>query len=99
MEDLFAPVLFMLLIGGVSGYFLGQLVKRARGMVLTITVVVVMLIVLTFAGTFKLDLEAINISLANFAGVLAALGVVALVSSVPFVASFIAGLFIGFRRD
>ena len=99
MEDLFAPVLFMLMVGGVSGYFVGQLVKRARGMALTIGVVVVTIIILVYAGTFNLNLDAINASLANFAGVLATLGIIALVSSVPFVASFIAGLFVGFRRD
>ncbi|MCJ7614845.1 FUN14 domain-containing protein [Candidatus Bathyarchaeota archaeon] len=99
MEDLLAPVLFMLMVGGVSGYFAGQLVKRASGMALTIGVVVVTLIILAYAGTVNVNLDTINASIVNFFGVLATLGIIALVSSVPFVASFIAGLFLGFRRD
>ena len=99
MEDLLAPVLFMLMVGGVSGYFAGQLVKRASGMALTIGVVVVTLIILAYAGTVNVNLDTINASIVNFFGVLATLGIIALVSSVPFVASFVAGLFLGFRRD
>ena len=98
MEDLLAPVLLMVLIGGLTGYFVGQLFKRASGMALTFIIVAVTIIILASAGTLNVDVEWLNSSVANFVGVLSTLGIIALVSSVPFVASFIAGIFIGFRR-
>lgn len=98
MEITLAPMLFMLLIGGVSGYFAGQVVKRASGMALSLIVIVVALIIMASAGTFDLNVEWINTNLASFLSALTAMGVVALVSSVPFVASFIAGIFIGYRK-
>ena len=98
MEELLAPVLLMVLIGGVSGYFAGQLVKRASGMALTFIIVAVTLVILASAGTLNVDIEWLNATVATFVGVLSTLGIMALISSVPFVASFIAGIFIGFRR-
>lgn len=98
MEEMLAPILFMILIGGLSGYFAGKLAKRASGMALTIGILVAALIILSYTGTVKLNIESINASLANFFNVLSTLGIIALISSVPFVASFIAGLFIGYSR-
>lgn len=98
MEEMLAPILFMILIGGLSGYFAGKLAKRASGMALTIGILVAALIILSYTGTVKLNMESINASLANFFNVLSTLGIIALISSVPFVASFIAGLFIGYSR-
>jgi len=98
MEDLLAPILFVLMIGGVSGYFAGQLVKRISGMAITISIVAIALIILAYVGTVNVNLDSINVSITNFVSLLAPLGIIALISSVPFVASFIAGLFIGFRR-
>ena len=98
MEEMLAPILFMILLGGLSGYFAGKLVKRASGMILTIGFVVAALIILTYTGTLYVDMELITTNLANFFNVLSTLGIIALISSVPFVASFIAGIFIGFRR-
>jgi uncharacterized membrane protein (Fun14 family) len=98
MEEMLASLLFMILIGGLSGYFAGKLVKRASGMTLTIGIVVAALIILSYTGTLFVDMELIMANLANFFNVLSTLGIIALISSVPFVASFIAGIFVGFRR-
>ena len=98
MEEMLAPILFVLLIGGVSGYFAGQLVKRASGMALTVGIIVVILIILAYAGTLNVNIDSINASVASFFSVLTTMGIIALVSSVPFVASFIAGIFIGYRK-
>ena len=98
MEEMLAPILFMILIGGLSGYFAGKLVKRASGMVLTIGIIIAALLILTYTGTLCVDMELITTNLANFFNVLSTLGIITLISSVPFVASFITGIFIGFRR-
>ena len=98
MEDMLAPIFFMLVIGGVSGYFAGQIFKRASGMALSIGIISAALIILAYTGTFNVNFDSINSSLTGFLSLLTTLGVVAMVSSVPFVASFIAGIFIGYRR-
>ena len=98
MEDLIAPILLTLVIGGVAGYFAGTLIKRAAGMAMIIIVAVAALIVLAFTGNLNINLDAITANISNVLGVLAPLGVVTLISSIPFVASFVAGLFIGYRR-
>jgi uncharacterized membrane protein (Fun14 family) len=98
MENLIPPLIFMLIIGGVSGYFAGHLVKKVSGMTLTIGLIAFFVIVLAYTGNLDLNFDAITSNISNVLGVLAPLGIVALLSSVPFVASFIAGLFVGFRR-
>jgi uncharacterized membrane protein (Fun14 family) len=98
MEDLIAPIIFMLVVGGVAGYFAGHLVKRLSGAAIYIGILVFMALTLVYTGTFDINIDALTASISEVLGVVAPLGVVALVSSVPFVASFVAGLFIGYRR-
>ena len=98
MEDLIAPIMFMFLIGGVSGYFTGSLVKRISGMALTIGVFAFIVIALAYTGNLDLNFDTITASISNVLGIIAPLGIIALVSSVPFIASFVAGLFLGYRR-
>jgi len=99
MENLIPPMIFLLIIGGVSGYLAGHLVKRVSGMALTIGVFAFIVIALAYTGNLDLNFEAITSNISNVLGIIAPLGIVALLSSVPFVASFIAGLFVGFRRN
>jgi uncharacterized membrane protein (Fun14 family) len=98
MEDLIAPVMFMFVIGGVSGYLTGSLAKRVTSMALTIAVFAFVIIGLAYTGNLALDFDALATSISNVVGIIAPLGLAALVSSVPFVASFVTGLFLGYRR-
>jgi uncharacterized membrane protein (Fun14 family) len=98
MEDLITPIIFMLIIGGVSGYLAGRIFKRVSGMALAIGIFAFVIIVLAYTGSFDLNFDALAANLSNVVGIIAPLGLITLVSSVPFVASFIAGLFFGFRR-
>ena len=98
MEDLIVPVMFMLVIGGVSGYLTGSLAKKVTSMALTIAVFVFVIVGLAYTGNLALDFDALVTSISNAVGIVAPLGIAALVSSVPFVASFVAGLFLGYRR-
>ena len=59
MEDLIAPVLLTLVMGGVAGYFVGTLIKRAAGMTMAIVVFAAILLVLAFAGDLNINIEAI----------------------------------------
>ena len=98
MEDLITPIMFMLAIGGVSGYLAGRIFKRISGMALSIGVFAFVIIVLAYTGNLNLNFDALTANLSNVVGIIAPLGIITLVSSIPFIASFIAGLFFGFRR-
>ncbi|HDQ06180.1 MAG TPA: hypothetical protein ENN36_05610 [Candidatus Bathyarchaeota archaeon] len=98
MENVIPPMIFTFLVGGVAGYIAGKLVKRAAGMALTIGLIAFAIIALAYTGTFDINLDAVTTSISNVIGIIAPLGLTALVSSVPFAASFVAGLFIGYRR-
>ncbi|MFC1486500.1 FUN14 domain-containing protein [Thermoproteota archaeon] len=98
MEDLIAPIMFMLGIGGLTGYFSGKLVRRISGMAMAIGVVAFIVIALVYTGNFNVNIDSITANISNVLSYIAPLGIVALASSVPFVASFVAGLFIGYRR-
>ena len=98
MEDLITPIIFMLIIGGVSGYFAGKIFKRVSGMALAIGVFAFIIIFLAYTGNLDLNFDALAANISSILGIIAPLGIITLVSSVPFVASFIAGLFVGYRR-
>ena len=98
MEDLITPIIFMLIIGGVSGYLAGRIFKRVTGMAMAIGVFALVIIVLAYTGNLDMNFDALAANLSSVVGIIAPLGIITLVSSVPFVASFIAGLFFGFRR-
>ena len=98
MQDLISPILLMLVIGGVAGYFVGQVVRRVSGMAVTLAIFAIILVIFWSTGNFDVNLDAITSSVSNFVGILAPLGVIAAITSVPFAASFVAGLFIGYRR-
>jgi uncharacterized membrane protein (Fun14 family) len=98
MENMIPPIIFTLLVGGIAGYFAGNIFKRISDKAITIGIFAFILIVLAYSGTMNLNLDAITTNISNIAGIIAPLGLTALLSSVPFVASFVAGLFIGYRR-
>jgi len=98
MEDMITPFIFMLVIGGVSGYVTGNLFKRASGIALTIGIFAFVVIALAYTGSVDLNFDSIVSNISNVLGIIAPLGLVALISSVPFVASFVTGIFLGYRR-
>jgi len=98
MEDLITPIIFMLIIGSVTGYVAGRIFKRVTGMAMAIGVFALVIIVLAYTGNLDLNFDALAANLSSVVGIIAPLGIITLVSSIPFVASFIAGLFFGFRR-
>jgi uncharacterized membrane protein (Fun14 family) len=88
----------MLVIGGVAGFFVGKIVRRVSGMAVTLAIFAIILVIFWSTGNFDVNVDAITASVSSFVGVLAPLGVIAAITSVPFAASFVAGLFIGYRR-
>jgi len=98
MQELISPILLMLVIGGVAGFFVGKIVRRVSGMAVTIAIFAIILVIFWSTGNFDVNVDAITSSVSSFVGLLAPLGVIAAITSVPFAASFVAGLFIGYRR-
>lgn len=98
MEDFVTPIIFMLFIGGASGYLAGRIFKRVSGMALAIGVFAFVIMALAYTGNLDLNFEAIAANISNIVNFVAPLGLITLVSSVPFVGSFVAGLFVGYRR-
>ena len=98
MEDLITPVIFMFIIGGVSGYVVGRIFKRVSGMAAAIGIFAFIIISLAYTGNLEVNFDSLAANLSNVMGIIAPLGIITLVSSAPFVASFIAVLFVGYRR-
>lgn len=99
MSELLTPVLYMLVIGGIGGYFMGHLFKRVSGMAVTIGVFVFLLLFLAYTNAISLNLDELLANLTKFTDILGPLGFTALASSTPFVGSFVVGLVLGWRRS
>ncbi len=98
MDELLTPILYVLVIGGVAGYFMGYLVKRISGMALTIGVFAFLLLYMAYTNAIDLNLDELVATITRFTDILGPLGFTALASSTPFVGSFVVGLVLGLRR-
>ena len=98
MDELLTPTVYVLVIGGVAGYFLGYLVKRISGMALTIGVFGFLLLFMAYTKTIDLNFDELVATVTKFAAILGPLGFATLVSSAPFAGSFVVGLVLGLRR-
>ncbi|NIU38967.1 hypothetical protein GWN65_03055 [Candidatus Bathyarchaeota archaeon] len=98
MDELLTPIVYLLVIGGVAGYFMGYLVKRISGMALTIGVFGFLLLFMAYTKTIDLNLDELVATVTKFADILGPLGFATLASSAPFVGSFVVGLVLGLRR-
>ena len=98
MDELLTPIVYVLVIGGVAGYFMGYLVKRISGMALTIGVFAFLLLYMAYTKAIDLNLDELVATITRFTDILGPLGFTALASSTPFVGSFVVGLVLGLRR-
>ena len=98
MDELLTPIVYVLVIGGVAGYFIGYLIKRISSMALTIGVFAFLLLYMGYMNAINLNLDELVGTITKFADVLGPLGFTALASSAPFVGSFVVGLVLGLRR-
>jgi uncharacterized membrane protein (Fun14 family) len=98
MDGWMLPVIFLLIIGGLAGYFAGHLVKKVSTMALTIGVFILVVITMAYIGNVDLNLDAMVATVSSVVEAVTPLGILSLLTSIPFVASFIAGLFMGYNR-
>ena len=98
MDELLTPIMYVLAIGGVAGYFIGYLIKKLLHLALTIGVFAFLLMYMIYTNAIDLNLDELVATVTKFADVLGPLGFATLVSSTPFVGSFVVGLVLGLRR-
>ncbi len=98
MYELLTPLVYVLAIGGVAGYFVGFLVKKLLHLALTIGIFAFLLMYMIYTNAIDLNLNELVANITSFADVLGPLGFATLVSSAPFIGSFVVGLVLGLRR-
>jgi uncharacterized membrane protein (Fun14 family) len=98
MDELLTPIMYVLAIGGVAGYFIGYLIKKLLHLALTIGVFAFLLMYMVYTNAIDLNLDELVATVTKFADVLGPLGFATLASSTPFVGSFVVGLVLGLRR-
>jgi len=98
MDELLTPIVYVLVIGGFAGYFIGYFIKRLSHLALTIGVFAFLLLYLVYTRAIDLNLGELVSNVTKFADILGPLGFTALASSAPFVGSFVVGLVLGLRR-
>ena len=98
MSDVLTPTAYVLIIGGVGGFFIGYIAKKLLRLAITIGVVVFSLIYMAYRNTININFDELATTLWRFGETLEPLGLAALASSAPFVGSFIVGLLFGLRK-
>lgn len=98
MDGLLSPVIYVLIIGGIAGFFIGYLFKKATHFAAIVGVFAFLLIYMAYTNAISLDLDELGATIRKFADALAPLGLTTLASSAPFVGSFVIGLVFGLRK-
>jgi uncharacterized membrane protein (Fun14 family) len=99
MVELLSSVVYVLIIGGFGGYFIGYFIKRLSHLALTIGVFAFLLMYMVYTDAINLNLDELVATITKFADVLGPLGFATLASSAPFMGSFVVGLVLGLRRN
>jgi uncharacterized membrane protein (Fun14 family) len=100
INESFAPVIFQLCIGGIGGFLIGYATRKFVKIALIIGVIVFSLIFLAYTNVINVDYGGLAEMASGFiSAVNPALDMLTpLLAHVPFIASLIVGLFLGFTR-
>lgn len=98
MELVISPIIELLAIGAILGYFIGYIIKKLLHLALIIGVFTFLLGYMMHRGAINLDFEEVGATITGYADALEGLGFASLASSSPFVGSLIVGLVLGFTR-
>jgi len=93
-------ILFQVAIGGIGGFLIGYTLRKVFKIALIIGLVVFSLIVLAYTNVINVDYNGLSGMASRFVETVnPALNLITpLLAHIPFIASLIFGLFIGFRR-
>ena len=100
LNESLAPILFQLCIGGIGGFLIGYVIRKFFKIALIIGVIVFSLIFLAYTNVINVDYGGLSEMASGFiSAVNPALDMLTpLLAHVPFIASLIVGLFLGFTR-
>ncbi|MGQ9460870.1 MAG: FUN14 domain-containing protein [Candidatus Bathyarchaeaceae archaeon] len=98
MSGVLSPIVYVLIIGGIAGYFLGYLIKKISNFALIIGIIVFLLMYMVYTKAVDLNLDELGATVTRFADALAPLGLTSLASNAPFVGSFVVGLVFGLKK-
>ena len=101
LNESLAPILFQLCIGGIGGFLIGYALRKVIKVAVIVGVVVFALIVLAYANVINVDYSGLSEAASSVvSAVNPALDLLTpLLAHIPFIASLIFGLFLGFRRE
>ena len=93
MDELLSPMI----LGGLTGYFVGALIKWILHLALIIGIFAFLFFHMTYTDVIDLRLDKIIATIGKYTEVLSQLGLAALVSNSLFVGGFILGLILGLK--
>ena len=101
LNESLAPIVFQIALGGIGGFLLGYALRKVLKVALIVGVVIFSLIVLAYANVINVDYGGLSEATS---GILSAINpaldmLTPLFAHIPFIASLIVGLFLGFRND
>lgn len=98
MGDVLTPTAYVLVIGGVGGFFIGYIVKKLLRFAITIGIIIFSLMYMAYRDAININFEELGRTLWGFGETLKPLGLTALASSGPFIGSFAVGFLFGLRK-
>jgi len=98
MGEWLNPMVYVLLIGGIAGFFIGYLIKKLTKIAVILGVFAFLLMYLAYTKAVNLDFDELSATVSRFAESLTPLGFTSLASSAPFIGSFVVGLALGLKK-
>ena len=98
MSDVLTPTAYVLIIGGVGGFFMGYILRKLLRFAITIGVIVFALMFMAYRDAISINFEELGRTIWRLGVTLEPLGLAALASSGPFVGSFAFGFLFGLRK-
>lgn len=101
LNESFSHILFQIALGGIGGFLIGYAIRRVLKVALIIGVVIFSLIVLAYVNVIDVDYSGLSESASSIINAInPALDLLTpLFVHIPFIASLIFGLFLGFSRE
>ena len=100
LAESLAPIVFQLVLGGVGGFLIGYALRKVLKIAVIVGVVVFLLILMASANIIDVDYSGLSETTTNVLNAInPALSLITpLLAHVPFIASLVFGLFLGFKR-
>jgi len=92
------PLICPLTIGGIGGFFAGYAVKKVLKIAIILGVFVFALTYMVYTNVISIDTNQLTGTLSEFADRVGSFGLMPLVSTLPFIASFAVGFIFGIKR-